>query len=294
MKWLTYLFTGSYDRPPPSRPPCGNVGGILLLMVGFQAVFALLCAIYTTICKRAVLSVVRRCSCSLMLYLYVSSDRLDLMILILIMLMYEIVAMHRRGNRLLERNKQTNAQYLQATLETTSNKYLELHCQQIKLCLDCEDHMERYFCLVVSSHPIDIDVGRAAERPLSEVKVYVVVVAGILLLSCILDFVFWLARSKQTTTRLVVYCIAMVRHYLQRGDEFKYVSIQSLEDVIETRCFGQQSWVFNKYRDQVIDCLVALVVFYMAANYVLPLCIRLTYWLDTLSYEIYILGTAFV
>ena len=87
-------------------------------------------------------------------------------------------------------------------------------------------------------------------------NVSAVVIAGILLLSCILDFIFWLTSSKHTTARLVYYCVAkMDERCLQGGDEFKFVSIKSLEDIklqisIKNEDFcDQQLRVLKEYDD---------------------------------------------
>ena len=132
---------------------------------------------------------------------------------------------------------------------------------------------------------------------LSKANVSAVVLAGMLLLSCILDFIFWLTSLKHTTVRLVHYCIAMVcERCLQGGDEFKFVSIKSIEDiklqakslevVIENGCFDQQLLVLKRYQDQVNYTCGVLGVLYVAVWFVLPLCIHLANWLGMLLYEL--------
>ena len=63
------------------------------MIFGFQAIFPLLCAIYTTTCKRAraVLSVVRRCSRSLILYLYVYDEHMVVHVLLEMISVCELV-----------------------------------------------------------------------------------------------------------------------------------------------------------------------------------------------------------
>ena len=312
MKWLTYLFPGIYDRPPPSRPLRSNVGGSLLMMVGFQAGFALLCAIYTTISKRAVLSVVRRCSWSLILYVYAYHDRmLDLLVIICI---YELVNIYSRSKKDVVMPQKTYSQDLYTRKKTTSNKYLELCSQRLKLCLDCEDLLERffYFSLLCSFANEEIwkRPGNDTNLPLSKVKVSVVI-AGILLLSCILDFVFWLTSSKHATVRLLHHCLAMVRKRcllamgIINSVEYYFFPIISLEDVsleaksledrvYENRSFDQRIRVlnlYNLYQTEVNYSILVLGVLYVAVWFVLPLCIHLKYWLDMLYYGLYCFGS---
>ena len=292
MKWLTYLFPGIYDRPPPSRPLRSNVGGSLLMMVGFQAVFALLCAIYTTICKRAVLSVVRRCSWSLILYLCPSYDRIS--DLLMIIYLYEYVNAYSRI-------KKINSQDLQqATLETTSKKYSERYSQWLKLSLDCEDVLETVVYLILLSSCAAEQIGEGAVNEEAAANVSAVVLAGILLLSCILDFIFWLTSSKHTTTRPVLYFLAMVHERcLQGGNKFKFVlfnwfgdtklEAKSPEDVIENGCFDQQLGVLKMWHFQVHYSVWISGVLYVPVWFGLLLCIRLAYWSGMLLYELYYL-----
>ena len=186
-------------------------------MVGYEAVFALFCALR----KAAVSSVVARCLWTLAMYLYGYDGRL--LGLIEIYQMYEWVNFARTMPTTTN-NVQPNTIL---TIETNSRKYFKLNSQFVKVILDLQDALERlvYLTLIQWSFVLRwveytlVNKNKYQSFLQGMVKLSLVVLIGILLLSCILDFIFWCTRSKHTMWRLVV------------TYSFKLISNSSLKDV---------------------------------------------------------------
>ena len=275
-------------------------------MVGYEAVFALFCALR----KAAVSSVVARCSWTLAMYLYGYDGRL--LGLIEIYQMYEWVnwANFIRKTLKTTNNLQTNTIL---PIKTKSGKYFKLNSQFVKVILDLQDAQERvfYMTLIQCSFFLRwveytlVNKNKYQSFLQGMVKLSLVVLIGILLLSCILDFIFWCTRSKHTTWRLVVTYTASC---LQESGVFKLISNSSLKDVslqlkspedviLQAKSFEDvklqtssirialELWL-HQQRALLIDIRFVMVVLELAVCYALRLFLHLPYFLRVV-HELY-------